>query len=247
MLQSFRWFVLLTVFTVVLAGCGATSGNGGDAGDEVESGEGSVEQPAAQTPAEETPGEEPVSDEQTVEEPVAEDESAAEEPTVETEFVTAGEPKEIETTIEGMPEKVTVTPYTIASYGISYDMRTDMGAPEVDSDTRTVTYATQMGDDAAKITVQVLENTSVNDAVAQMKEIMASEGYGGGGAVDDNADAASLPFKAANYQADGYYAGFKVFGVGEHSLVVKHSYPFDAGDGMAAVMNEMLSSLAVKQ
>jgi hypothetical protein len=248
-LKKMKRIAILAVLALAAAGC---AGTGGDEGVAVNEGEGNVEQPATQSPEGEMPVEEPSSSDENADEPVeapAEEEPAEEpgEPADDAAFVSAGEPKEIETTIEGMTETVSVTPYTIVAYGISYDLRTDMGAPEVDAGQRTVKYITQMGDDTAQIVVQVLENTTVNDAVAAMKDLMQSEGYGDEMPVEEIQDAYSIPFKMANYQGDGYFAGFKVFGFGDHSLVVRHRYPFEAGDGMSAVMREMLSSLTINE
>lgn len=259
MLNKMKRLAVLAAFTLAIAGCSGATGGGAES--EAEEGM-EVQEPAGT-------GDDTVTSDETVEEPVDGQPAQEEEPATEetppgegvegeaspssvgtagdAEFVTAGEPKEIETTIEGMPEKVTVTPYAIQEFGISYDLRTDMGEPEVDADTQTVTYATQMGDEVARIVVRIMKNTSVNDAVQAMKEQMEADGLTPGGDVEENTDAYSVPFKMANYQGDNVYAGFKVFGAGDHALVVSHSYPFEAGDGMSAVLNEMFTSLAVSE
>ncbi|WP_274366185.1 hypothetical protein [Paenibacillus thermotolerans] len=254
MVNKMKWLAVLAVFTLAVAGCSGANGGGAESGAD----DGTEIQEPAGTGDDTVTPEEPADDSSDVqpgqEEPATDEtpaDGAGSSGSVGTagnaEFVTAGEPKEIETSIEGMTEKVKVTPYAIKEFGISYDLRTDMGEPEVDADAQTVTYATQMGDEVARIVVRIMINTSVKDAVQAMKEQMEADGFTSGEGVKVITDSYSVPFNMANYQGDNVYAGFKVFGAGENALVVTHSYPFEAGDGMGAVLNEMLQSLKVSE
>jgi hypothetical protein len=237
MLSTFKWISILSILTLALAGCAGAGAGGKDAANGAD---GAVDQPAAEAPVGNA-GEEAAGGEESGE-AAAEDTGA---PVEDAEFVTAGEPKEIETTIEGMNEKVTVIPYTIQAYQISYNLRDRFELQSSDPKAQTAVYAAKMGEAEATIEVKVLRDTSMKDAVAAMQEELKSEGFNGEAAVEDVRDATAVPYKMANYSGDGTFAGFKVFGLGEHSLVIKHKYPAEAGDGMAAIMNEMLTSLTI--
>lgn len=228
--KKLKWAAMLAVLTLAVAGC-STSGTGEEPNEAPNQGE--VQEPATAdpTPSEE-PGEEPA--EEPAEEPSAE--TPSQELGVET-----GATVEIETTIEGMAENVEVTEYTIAPYGIQYQLRTLMGEPAVENGQ--VVYKTQMGDDVATVAIEVQEGVSLNDAAAAAQAMFA-DGYEAGDEPRTiGTDLNGFAGIAQGYTKDGYYHGYHVFEVDGKAVVIYRSYPFDAGDGMGAVMHEMTKSL----
>lgn len=218
---------LLALAAVVAGGCTAA-------------GNGNVEQPATETPAEESSGagESSGSEEPAAEAPGAE-EPGAEQPAASGLSVTTGAEVQIETSIEGMAEQVEVTEYVIEPYGIKYQLRSAMGEPAVENGQ--VVYRTQMGDDVATVAVEVWTDTALEDALKLTKEQYASDGFAGSEVRDASTE--TLTGKVSGFQEDGYYIGYHVYALGSNAVVIHRSYPFDAGDGMAAVLNEMITSL----
>lgn len=198
--------------------------------------------PAPEDPAAENPdGEAPADDETPAEEPADDGMSILPAPTVL--LVETGEVKEIETQIEGSTEKVNVVEYMLQPYGIKFALRDAMGAPSVEDDQ--VVFRTQMGDDVATVAVSVKEGVDLETAVAEAA-LAYADGYEAGELEDLNREWYPYPGKSQHYRKDGYYYGFDVVDVDGALLVIHHSYPFDAGDGMGAVMHEMLASVALE-
>jgi len=216
MTMKMKWLTILAVLAVAVSGCGAASeqGNGG---------QGAAEPPAQESPTETTPPAE-----QPAEEP-------AEELGVET-----GAEVEIETSIEGMSEKVKVTEYTLTPFGIRYVLRSDMGAPAVENGQ--VVYKSQMGDDVATIAVEALAGVSLDEAVAEAQKRYA-DGYEAAELADIGTDLNGYPGKVQGFQKGNYLYGFNAFDVDGTAVVIHSSYPQDAGDGMGAVLYELIQSL----
>jgi len=218
---KWKWLTAVAVLTIVLAGCA----------DANEEGAGNAEQPPVQeTPAEQEP--QPAEEAPTEETP---GEAASEPLGVET-----GASKEIDTEIEGMAHQVNVTEYTLTPYGIRYELRTDMGEPTVENGQ--VVYTTQMGDDVAKITLEVKTDATLEEAAAEAQQAFA-DGYEANPLEDIGTDLNSYAGKVQGFQKDGYFFGFHVFDVDGSIVVIHHSYPAEAGDGMGPVTYELLKSL----
>lgn len=222
-------------------------------------GSGEPQETPEPAPAEQNGGEEPAGKETPAEETDGEGEGGAGQPEEEPEdnpdgevsilpvpadlAVEIGDVKEIETQIEGMTEKVNVVEYVLQPYGIGFSLRDAMGEPSVE-DGQAV-FRTQMGDDVATVAVGVMEGVTVEEAAAEAEKQYA-QGYEGGERQTLNPDLYPYPGIAQHYTKDGYYYGFDVVDLEGRVLVIHHSYPFDAGDGMGAVMHEMLSSIKME-
>ena len=157
--------------------------------------------------------------------------------------VEIGQTREIETQIEGMTEKVNVIEYTLLPYGIKFALRDMMEGPEV-LDGQAV-FVREMGENLAIVTVSVAEGADLEAAAAEAAAIY-SDGFEAGEA--ENLDTKRYPYpgKSQHFRKEGYYYGFDVVDVNGLLLVIHHAYPFDAGDGMGAVMHEMLASIELE-
>jgi len=225
MRKNAKWLAMLAALAIAAAGCGAAS-------EEDHSGhedEGAVsEQPAEETPAEEPAKEEP-----------AQEKPAQEEP-AKTLGVETGDTIEIESQIEGMSEKVKVVQYTLTPYGIQYVLRDLLSAPAVENGQ--VVHTALMGDMTATVKLEVREGMTLDEAVAEAQKAYA-DGYEAAELADIGTELNSYPGKVQGFQKDEQFHGFHVFEVNGNAVVIHHSYPYDAGDGMGAILHDMLKSL----
>jgi len=219
-----RKFALLAALAMALTAAGCS---------------GAAEQPAQETPSQETPAEQQPTEQQPAEQQPEAEQPAEEQ--AETQLgVETGAATTIDTEVEGMAEQVNVTEYTLTPYNIQFVLRTDMGEPTVEDGK--VVYKTQMGDDLATIAFEVKEGMAMADAVAEAQQAYA-DGYEAQELADIGTDLNGYPGNIQGFQKGDYFYGFHVFDVNGNALVIHHSYPAEAGDGMGAVMHEMLKSI----
>jgi hypothetical protein len=83
----------------------------------------------------------------------------------------------------------------------------------------------------------------VNVTEYTLTPALFQDGYEAAEPIDVPADAYPYAGKLQGFQKDGYFHGYHVFDVNGNALVIYHSYPYDAGDGMGAVMHEFMKSL----
>jgi len=158
-------------------------------------------------------------------------------------LVELGETLEIDTEIEGSTETVTVVEYTLQPYGIKFVLRDLMGAPAVEGDQ--VVFRAPMGEHEATVAVGVRDGVTLDEAFAEAAALYA-DGYEANEPETLEAGRYPYPGKSQHFRKDGYYYGFDVIDVDGRMLVIHHSYPFDAGDGMGAVLHEMLTSIKLE-
>ncbi|HZG85729.1 hypothetical protein [Paenibacillus sp.] len=222
-----RKLALLAALALALTAAGCSGAADGEE-------PGASEQPSQESPSQETPSQESPTEQTPEAEQPAEEQSEA------ALGVEKGASKTIDTEIEGMSEQVNVTEYTLTPYNIQFVLRTDMGEPTVEDGK--VVYKTQMGDDVATISFEVKEGMTMDDAVAEAQQAYA-DGYEAQEPADIGTDLNGYSGKIQGFQKEDYFYGFHVFSVNDNALVIHHSYPAEAGDGMGAVMHEMLQSI----
>ncbi|TLS50973.1 hypothetical protein FE782_18180 [Paenibacillus antri] len=229
MLKQWKWLAMLAALAIAVAGCGAADEGNSDQQD----GGAASEQPAQETPAEqpeapagETPTEEP-----------------AEEPAKEL-GVETGETVEIESEIEGTKEMVTVVEYTLTPYNIGYVLRDLLSAPKVENGQ--VVHTAKMGDYTASVRLEVKEGMSLDQAVEEARKSYA-DGYEASDPADIGTELNGYVGMVQGYQKDEQFHGFHVFDMDGDAVVIHHTYPYDAGDGMGAIMHDMLKSLKLEK
>jgi hypothetical protein len=231
-MMKMKWLITAAALTMLISGCTA-------APSEEQANPGAVEQPADPGTEEETNGAEPSGEE-------APAEGEADEPAQETGeggpagdslSVIKGETKEIDTMIEGMTEKVEVTEFTLMPYDIRYQLRSRFGEPKMENGQ--AVYTDTMG----TIALEVKPGVSLEDAVSQAQANYA-DGYEAGEPMDIAADVNSFPGVMQYFHKGNEAYGYKVYDIGGNALVITFSYPLEAGDGMAAVLHELETSIA---
>jgi hypothetical protein len=227
MMKQAKWLAMLAALAIMVAGCGAATNEGNS-----DQGNGAAEQPTQETPAEqpaETPTEEPA--------------EPAEEPTKEL-GVETGDTVEIDTQIEGNAEKVKVVQYTLTPYNIGYVLRDLLSAPKVENGQ--VVHTAKMGDYTASVKLEVKEGMTFEQAVEEARKAYA-DGYEAADPADIGTELNGYKGMVQGFQKDEQFHGFHVFDVDGLQIVIHHTYPYDAGDGMGAIMHELLKSLKVEK
>ncbi|WP_309121929.1 hypothetical protein [Paenibacillus sp.] len=232
MWKQWKWLAILAALAIAVVGCGAADEGNSDPKD----GGAASEQPAPETPAEspeapagETPTEQPA--------------EPAEQPAKEL-GVKTGETVEIESEIEGMKETVKVVEYTLTPYNISYVLRDLLSAPKVENGQ--VVHTAKMGDYTASVWLEVKEGMSLDQAVEEVRKSYA-DGYEASDPADIGTELNGYVGMVQGYQKDEQFHGFHVFDLNGDAVVIHHTYPYEAGDGMGAIMSDMLKSLKVEK
>lgn len=222
--MKLKWMMTAAALAMLISGCNAAPAEEPENPDV-------AEQPADQSGEDNTGAQPPE------EEAPQEDENSAEEPSAgESLSVVKGETKEIDTMIEGMTEKVEVTEFTLMPYDISYQLRSRFGEPVIE-DGQAV-YTDTMG----TIALEVQPGVALEYAAATAQAKFA-DGYEPGVQTEIPAEVNSFPGVMQYFHKDGKAYGYKVYEINGNALVITYSYPVEAGDGMAAVFNELETSI----
>ncbi|MNP41037.1 hypothetical protein D3C76_1347160 [compost metagenome] len=112
-----------------------------------------------------------------------------------------------------------------------------MGEPVVD-DGRIVFSTDLLGE--AIITYEVMENTSLNEAV--VKEIKDHKDSFNGEFTETTSNG-GLKGKHNEYKDDSTFAGVFFYEIDQHVLRIEYSCPIDAVDGMVRIVNETVDSV----
>lgn len=143
--------------------------------------------------------------------------------------------------IEGMEEGVDVINYEITPYNISYQLDESFGAPVQNANQ----FMYKDLNDIAQISLEILEQTSLDEAVSSLQEQFESEGYDEKGVLEDT----PLEENGLQGKMQSYYdpvKGFYVYEMEEHVFAIKYEYPVEAADGMGPLMYSLRKSLQVK-
>lgn len=143
--------------------------------------------------------------------------------------------------VEGMDQEVKVINYQLEHYGIAYQLDEVFGAPEVIENQ--LTYSTQQ--DEYKLNLEVLEHTTLEQAVSSLQERMETEGY------NEKFELESTPAEEndLNGKMQFYVSpvkGFIAYEMDEHVLAITFQYPEEGGDGMYPLLKALRESIEVR-
>jgi hypothetical protein len=167
--------------------------------------------------------------------------------TVSTGFSLKTGAKETKTrTVEGEKVKAEIVHYTMQPYGIVFEVDSNF-KPVVTASKNAVTFSRTIATTKQKIsvTLQMFKGQTFNQVGNEMQKEFVSLGYKRTGKVELN-EKGKLRGTQVNYSGKHQYAGYTLFPVKGGILVVKHIYPWDAGDAMGAFMYQLHASLNVK-
>lgn len=154
-----------------------------------------------------------------------------------------GKKETVTRTVEGMQEKISVVPYTVKPYGISFKLDAAYGKPVVYADSQTVSFAKLAGKKYILVSLQFVDKTKADALTQSLNKEFAKKGYKLSGKVAVKPKGA-LAGTLVNFASPTSYAGYTLYDLKNGSfLVVRHSYPKDAGDGAGSVLNALRSSL----
>jgi hypothetical protein len=253
-MDRYKRFAIAIILAVMITGCSATN-----TGDEAANNQGTIDTPTTEQPV--------VSEEEStvtqsntdstdtnIDSESAETDVAVEDAVEPAEValgslipladltMSQGDIIRITTMIEGMEEEVDVTQYRLEPFGISYVMRTDMGEPNVEA--KQITYATQIGDDVASVSLYVIADMSLDEVAGAMKDWFDQHQVNITAPVQDIVnEATSYPGKLQYGQKSLAFVGYEAYQIDDVVLLTLNRYPFEAADGMSAVIHELVSSL----
>ncbi|WP_027091665.1 hypothetical protein [Cohnella thermotolerans] len=151
--------------------------------------------------------------------------------------IVVGDDVKLETTLEHETATFDGTEYTIEPYGVTFALRTDMGEPVVEGE-RIVFSTDLLGE--ATISYEVMENTSLNEAVD--KELQDHEDSFYGEFVETTSKS-GLKGKQNNFKDESVYAGVSFYEFDRHVLRIEFRSPMDAVDAMVRIVNETVDSV----
>ncbi|GIP56725.1 hypothetical protein MKX50_10060 [Paenibacillus sp. FSL W8-0186] len=150
--------------------------------------------------------------------------------------VVGGEVK-LETSLEHEIATFDGTEYTIEPFGVTFAVRTDMGEPVVEGDS--ILFSRDLSG-IATISYEVMENTSLNEAVA--RELQDHDGSFSGEFIDTTSKG-ELRGKHNQYKEDSVFAGVFFYEFDRHVLRIKYQCPIAAVDAMIRIVNETVDSV----
>lgn len=158
--------------------------------------------------------------------------------------LTTGKKETVTRTVEGMKEKVSVIPYTVKPYGISFKFDASYGKPAVYTDSQTVSFCKMISKKSCiRVSLQFVDKTKADALTQSLNKEFAAKGYKKMGTVAVK-PAGALAGTLVNFASKTSYAGYTLYDLNNGSfLVVRHAYVKDAGDGAGSALNALRSSL----
>ncbi|MCG3088914.1 hypothetical protein [Sporosarcina cyprini] len=143
--------------------------------------------------------------------------------------------------VEGRDQEVKVINYEIQPYAISYRLDEMFGVPEVKQNQ--ITYS--IDDANYHISLEIIEHTTLENAVSNLQERFETEGY------DESFDLEDTPTEenALNGKMQFFdypIKGFIAYEVDEHVLAITFRYPVEGGDSMYPLLGDLRKSIHVQ-
>ncbi|MNJ46506.1 hypothetical protein D3C77_416370 [compost metagenome] len=154
--------------------------------------------------------------------------------------IVVGEDVKLETSLEHETAIFDGTEYTIEPYGVTFAVRTYMGEPVVDGER--IIFSSDMSGKAT-ISYEVMENTSLNEAVA--RELQDHEGSFSGEFIDTTSNG-GLKGKHNQYKDDTIFSGVFFYEFDRHVLRIEYRSPIAAVDAMVRIVNETVDSVKMR-
>ena len=143
--------------------------------------------------------------------------------------------------VEGRDQEVSVINYKMQPYNIAYQLDEFFGDPEVNDNQITYSYES----DEYKIMLEVLERTSLGEAVLNLQERFETEGY------EESFELESTPLEENGLTGkmqffDYPIKGFIAYEIDEHVLAITFQYPVESGDAMYPLLGSLRKSIIVE-
>ncbi|MEF2969308.1 hypothetical protein V3851_26395 [Paenibacillus sp. M1] len=151
--------------------------------------------------------------------------------------ITVGDDVKLKTSLEHIETTFDGTEYTIEPYGVTFALRTTMGEPVVESER--IVFSSDLSGEAT-ITYEVMENTSLDEAVA--KELEDYEGTFSGKFVE-TVSKGGLKGKHNQYHDSTAFSGVFFYEFDRHVLRIEYRSPIAAVDAMVRIVNETMDSV----
>lgn len=144
---------------------------------------------------------------------------------------------------EGQDQEIKVINYHITTYGIAYQLDELFGVPEV-SDNQ-ITYSSQYDD--YEITVEVMEHTNLEKAVANLQERFEAEGYEE--SFEEGYELKSTPVEEngligkTQFYGDHPIKGYIAYEIKKNVVVITFQYPMVGADAIGPLLEDFRKSI----
>ncbi|WP_202077818.1 hypothetical protein [Caldalkalibacillus salinus] len=155
--------------------------------------------------------------------------------------VETGSTETVTRMIEGMENEVEVVNYHLTQYGISYQLDTLFGEPEVNG--QLITYTNEQG--TSEVSIEIMTDTSLDEAVEELQAQLETGDYEEKGKLED------IPVAENGLEGKMQYVvypvrGFYAYDLADHVLVISYTFPAEAGDGMYPLLESLRQSIQVQ-
>ncbi|WP_019006681.1 hypothetical protein [Cohnella laeviribosi] len=154
--------------------------------------------------------------------------------------IVVGDDVKLETSLEHETATFDGTEYTIEPYGVIFAVRTDMGEPVVEGER--IVFSRDLSGEAT-ISYEVMENTSLNEAV--VKELQDHEDSFYGEFIETTSKG-GLNGKHNQYKDDSVFSGVFFYEFDRHVLRIDYRCPIAAVDPMVRIVNETVDSVKMR-
>ncbi|GAA0133957.1 hypothetical protein YSY43_07970 [Paenibacillus sp. YSY-4.3] len=151
--------------------------------------------------------------------------------------VMVGSDVKLETSLEHETAIFDGTEYTIEPYAVTFALRTTMGDPVVEGER--IVFSSELSG-VATISYEVMENTSLNEAVA--KELQDHDGSFSGEFIETTSNG-GLKGKHNQYKEDSFFSGVLFYEFDRHVLRIEYHCPIAGVDAMVRIVNETMDSV----
>lgn len=220
--KGWRSTLLIAVLILIASGC-----TGKHKPDEQSLGNGS---PTNQYVSQEVPEESNEAEEKNTLEP----DTATDAPRI---SVVVGSDVKLETSLELETAIFDGTEYTIEPYAVTFAVRTSMGDPVIEVER--IVFSSDLSG-AATISYEVMENTSLDEAVA--KELQDHDGSFSGEFIETTSND-GLKGKHNQYKEDSFFSGVLFYEFDRHVLRMEYHCPIAGVDAMVRIVNETMDSV----
>lgn len=144
--------------------------------------------------------------------------------------------------VEGVDLKVKVINYEIQTYGIAYQLDEVFAVTEVSNNQ--ITYSNQY--DEYKIKLEMIENTNLDKAVTNLKEIIETESYEEMYELESTSVEENDLIGKMQFYGDNPVKGFIAYEIGDHALAITFQYPVEGADAMYPLLETLRKSIKVQ-
>ncbi|WP_019636521.1 hypothetical protein [Paenibacillus fonticola] len=151
--------------------------------------------------------------------------------------IVVGDSVKLKTSLEHETAIFDGTEYTIQPYGVTFAVRTDMGEPVVEGER--IVFSSDLSGKAT-LSYEVVENTSLNEAVA--KELQDHEGSFSGEFIETTSKG-GLRGKHNQYKDESVFSGVIFYEFDQNVLRIEYRCPIAGVDAMIRIVNETVDSV----